>query len=283
MPKMFKILFSRQWWKTTVLVLAAVAVMIRLGIWQLDRLEQRRVFNTRVEAQLAEPPLDLSGQNLIKDLYGMEYRTARVSGEYDHARQVVLRNQDWQGRLGVLILTPLLIEGEDSAILVERGWIPYEDYTEGNLNQFDELGLVEVEGLIRRSQSKSAIGGRADQVLGPGEAPLEIWNWINVTDISQQIPYQLLPVYISASPNSSPQELPYRSQQELELTEGSHLGYAFQWFIFAAILAIGYPLFVRREENRAAADNDNQKNPYIRSEKNSDPSSEPESKGYDQA
>ena len=52
-----KTLFSRQWLKTTILVIAAVLVMIRLGFWQLDRLAQRRAFSERVEAQLAADPL----------------------------------------------------------------------------------------------------------------------------------------------------------------------------------------------------------------------------------
>ena len=112
-------LFSRQWWKTTVLVIAAVLVMVRLGFWQLDRLAQRKAFNARVEAQLAEPPLDLTNQNLDLDLFNMEYRSAVVTGEYDHERQVVLRNQDWQGRLGFHILTPLMISGGEKAFLVK--------------------------------------------------------------------------------------------------------------------------------------------------------------------
>ena len=257
----FEGLFSRQWWKTTLFVIAAVAVMIRLGFWQLDRLEQRRAFNARAEVQLSESPLDLSGQNIDRNLYDMEYRTALVNGEYDHSRQVVLRNQDWQGRLGVHILTPLLIAGQDQAILIDRGWVPYEDYTEHNLNQYDDPGTVEIEGIIRRSQVKSAIGGRPDQVPGPGEAPLDVWNWINITDISGQIPYQLLPVYLVSVPGAGQQNLPYRIQTELDLSEGSHLGYAFQWFIFAAIMAIGYPFYVRREDQRVNNDA-GKKTPY---------------------
>ena len=274
-------LFSRQWWKTTIFVLAAMAVMVRLGIWQLDRLEQRRTFNSRVEAQLAESPLDLSGQNLDRDLYGMEYRTAFVSGEYDFEHQVVLRNQDWQGRLGVHILTPMLIADEEAAVLVVRGWVPYEDFTAGNLSQYDDPGLVELNGIIRRSQSKPVIGGRADQVPGPGGAPLEAWNWTNISDISRQLPYQLIPVYLAAVPNTGAQDLPYRSELELDISEGSHLGYAFQWFIFAGIFGIGYPLFVRREEHRQAANN-HQVKPYVQTESHSDSNSEPESKGYEQ-
>lgn len=275
-------LFSCQWWKTTIFVLVAVAVMVRLGIWQLDRLDQRRTFNARVEAQLAEPPLDLSGQNLDGDLYGMEYRTAFVSGEYDFEHQVVLRNQDWQGRLGVHLLTPLLVEGGGSAMLVDRGWIPYEDFTGGKLSQYDEPGQAQIEGILRRSQSKPAIGGRADQVPGPGEAPLEAWNWINISDISHQIPYELLPVYLAAAPGASTQDLPYRSELDLDLSEGSHLGYAFQWFIFAAIFGIGYPFFIRREEVRQAGKIDQGK-PYTQAGTEATSQSEPESKGYEQA
>jgi surfeit locus 1 family protein len=275
-------LFSRQWWKTTIFVLIAVAVMIRLGIWQLDRLDQRRTFNTRVEAQLAENPLELSAQNLESDLYSMEYRTALVRGEFDHQRQVVLRNQDWQGRLGVHMLTPLMIEGTEAALLVDRGWIPYEDFTGGNLSQYDYAGQPQIEGIIRRSQSKPAIGGRADQVPAPGEARLEAWNWINVSDISQQLPYQILPVYLAALPASGEQSLPFRSELELDLSEGSHLGYAFQWFIFAAILGIGYPFYVRREE-KGQDENSGPAKPYTQPGTKSTTGSDPDSKGYEQA
>lgn len=277
-----KRLFSRQWWKTTIFVLAAVVVMIRLGIWQLDRLEQRRTFNTRVEAQLAENPLELSAKNLESDLFSMEYRTALVGGEFDHQRQVVLRNQDWQGRLGVHLITPLLVEGTEAAVLVDRGWIPYEDFTGGNLSQYDYADRVPIEGIIRRSQSKPAIGGRADQVPAPGEARLEAWNWINIGDISKQLPYQILPVYLAAVPAAGEQSLPYRSELELDLTEGSHLGYAFQWFIFAAILGIGYPLYVRREE-KGQAENSGQAKPYTHPGTKSTKGSDPESNGYEQA
>jgi surfeit locus 1 family protein len=212
----------------------------------------------------------------------MEYRTALAGGEFDHQRQVVLRNQDWQGRLGVHILTPLMIEGAESAVLVDRGWVPYEDFTDGNLDQYDVEGQVQVEAVIRRSQSKPAIGGRADQVPAPGEAPLKAWNWINISDISQQLPYHVLPVYLAALPVPGEESLPFRSEMELDLTEGSHLGYAFQWFIFAAILGIGYPFYVRREETRQTTKN-KQPVPYVQPGNDNPAQPDPDSKGYEQA
>jgi len=276
-----KTLISRPWLMTTILVIAAVLVMIRLGVWQLDRLDQRRAFNERVEAQLAAELLELSPQNLDLDLYNMEYRTAEVSGEFDHEHQIVLRNQDWQGNLGVHIFTPLMIKGEKRAILVDRGWVPYEDYVEGNLAEYDDPGSVHIMGKMRRSQSKPLIGGRADIIPGTGEPALAAWNWINISNISRQIPYELLPVYLVRTPDPVENQLPYITQQELELTEGSHLGYAFQWFTFAAILAIGYPIFVRKEEQRRSTTSRSQ-NPYIKHNGSNKQDPDSNAKGYEQ-
>lgn len=244
----FTDLFNRHWIKTTILVIAAITVMVRLGIWQLDRLGQRRAFNARVEAQLNQPVLDLSNSGASVDLENMEYRTVVVRGIFEHEYQVVLRNQIWKSQLGVHLLTPLLIEGSDRVVLVDRGWVPFEAFTDGKLDQFDEPGFIEVRGMIRRSQPVAEIGGRTDQIPGPGEEPLLAWNLVNVAGIASQTPYDFLPVYIQQAPDPGWTDLPYRTLPNLELTEGPHLGYAIQWFLFCLILAIGYPLYVRREE-----------------------------------
>jgi surfeit locus 1 family protein len=250
----FKAIFSRQWILATLLVLAAVGVMIRLGYWQLERLEQRREFNARVQAQLDAEPLELnrvlherSSQQTADDVQGMEYRSVEVTGVYDHENEVVLLNQAWQNRLGVRLLTPLLIEGSDSAILVDRGWVPHEDYTEGRLENFYETGSVTVLGVFRNSQTRPDIGWRSDPDPVPGERQISFF-MANVDRIQQQVPYTLLPVYVQQSPTPGVDGLPNRAALSLELTEGSHLGYAIQWFVFAAILFFGYPFFVKREQ-----------------------------------
>ena len=55
-----KKMFSRAWLFATLLVFAGTALCIRLGIWQLDRLEQRRAFNAQVESMRAAELLDLN-------------------------------------------------------------------------------------------------------------------------------------------------------------------------------------------------------------------------------
>ena len=64
---MLKTPFTRRWIFATLLVIAAIGVMVRLGFWQLERLAERRAFNTRATAQIAQPPLELSGKALDGD------------------------------------------------------------------------------------------------------------------------------------------------------------------------------------------------------------------------
>ncbi len=243
---MLKSLFSRRWILTTLIAIAAMGVLVRLGLWQLDRLEQRRAFNARVLSQTDQPVLDLSGERVPDDITKMEYRQIAVRGRYDHTHEVALRNQVWKDLPGIHLLTPLQIEGSEQFVLVDRGWIPLEDISPEKWGQYQELGVVEVRGVIRASQSSPDFGARVDPTPQPGES-LTAWHLADIERIAEQMPYDLLPIYIQQAPGPAWVDLPYRSQPNLVLTEGPHLGYAVQWFTFALILGVGYPFYVRRE------------------------------------
>jgi len=116
-------MFQRKWLFATLLVFAGTALCIRLGIWQLDRLEQRRAFNAQFESARAQPPLDLK-QTLPEDISEMEWQAVSVTGEYDFENQIALRNQYYGDQYGYHLLTPLRFAG--TAVLVDRGWIPAE-------------------------------------------------------------------------------------------------------------------------------------------------------------
>lgn len=253
----FPPLFSRKYWWTTLLVLAAVAVMIRLGIWQLDRLAQRRAFNAHVLAGQNAPPLDLNPNTLPADLENMEYRTVTVSGIYDVAEQVALRNRVWYGKPGYDLLTPLKIDGTDEIILVDRGWVPIS-YTPDGDQTYPTPGTVTVTGIVRLSQSAPDFGIIGDATPLPGER-LAVWSLANVTAIAAQLPYHILPVYIQRAPDSTlpadvnlwtDADLPYPSLPEIEITEGPHMGYALQWFTFALILGLGYPIYLAQQKKQ---------------------------------
>lgn len=240
-------MFQRKWLLATLLVLAGTALCIRLGIWQLDRLAQRRVFNHQVESMRAMPALDLN-QEQPKEISQMEWRSVKVQGKYDFANQVALRNQYNGSQYGYHLMTPLLFDG--GAVLVDRGWIPAEnDSAPAEWRNYDEPGNIKLAGQLRLGQIKPAFGGVADTLPASG-TKLELWNNADVVHIANQLPYSVLPVYIqpNVDPNDTQPPIPY--QPTVDLTEGPHLGYAFQWFTFATILFVGYPFYLRKQEEK---------------------------------
>ena len=238
-------MFHRKWLFTTLLVFLGTALCIRLGIWQLDRLEGRRAFNAQFESMRELPALDLN-QEGPDSIAEMEWRSVQVTGEYDFENQIALRNQYYGDQYGYHLWTPLLFDG--TAVLVDRGWIP----ADGNSmpfdwRKYDEAGVVSVSGQIRLGQAKPVLGGVADTLPENG-ARLEIWNNGDVARIASQLPYPILPVYIQVAADPSDDEPPIPFRPEIELTEGPHFGYALQWFTFASILFIGYPFYLRKQE-----------------------------------
>jgi surfeit locus 1 family protein len=238
-------MFSRRWLFTTILVFLGTALCIRLGIWQLDRLEQRRAFNAQVTSMRAMPPLDLNAGQ-VDSIGTMEWRAVTISGEYDFENQVAIRNQYYRDQYGYHLLTPLLSSG--TAVLVDRGWIPADgNATPADWHKYDEPGVVTVTGQIRLGQTKPAFGGVADAPPADG-SPLWVWNNGDLEKIALQMPYPIYEAYIQPNIDPADETPPIPYQPEVELTEGPHIGYAFQWFTFATILFAGYPFFLRKQE-----------------------------------
>ncbi len=248
--------FSRRWWWTTLLVLLGAAVCIRLGIWQLDRLEGRRAFNAHYLAMRAAEPLTLTENPAGLDLTRMEYRSVILTGEYDFENQVALRNQYYTlnggvEQYGYHLLTPLML-ADGSAVLVDRGWIPAEgNDSPAAWRKYDLAGTVTLRGWIRLGHAAPALGGVADPPLSPGQSRLDFWNAVNLERIRQQVPYPLLDVYVQLDPEPARGGPPFPYQPAYEISEGPHLGYAGQWFTFAAILLGGYPFYLRKRSAEA--------------------------------
>jgi surfeit locus 1 family protein len=173
-------------------------------------------------------------------------------GTYDFANQVALLNQYHEGVLGYHLLTPLRL-ADGRAVLVDRGWIPAEGSgTRESWSRFDGAAQAEVQGMIRLGVTKAPFGGRADPTLPPGQTRLDFWNFVNLERLAAQIPYPILPIYIQPNSDAEDVEPPIPFQPEIELTEGPHFGYALQWFTFAAILLIGYPFYLQKQERDRA-------------------------------
>jgi len=233
-------LFSRRWWWATLFILLLMGVMIRLGFWQLDRLAQRRAANAELLQALESDPLVLTGDFASDgELTPLLNRRVTATGQYDFSQQLALKVQNWQGRAGIHLIAPLVLD-EETAVLVDRGWIPDADAAPESWAAYDETGPITIDGYAALSQTLSRTA------VPPPATPQQEWFRVDIAAIQPQMPYRLLSIYILQSPTDDNSELPYRAEPEIDLSEGPHLSYAIQWFLFTLIAGVGYIYFVRK-------------------------------------
>ncbi|MGH7529480.1 MAG: SURF1 family protein [Gemmatimonadales bacterium] len=220
-------------WRRGDVLLAVAAIVVAgicvaAGVWQLDRLAQRRARNADLEARLARPPLELGSAGTIAPPADSAHRrrvTAR--GVYDYDREWVRPGRSFQGTPGVALLTPLRF-ADGSVVLVDRGWVPSPDAFH-----------IEREPL-REGDTTVTITGLA---LAAPRGPRDV----NPRTLRDSLPYALLPFVIqqTAPPAATASGLPRRWPPPT-LSNGPHLFYAIQWFSFALVALVGTAVLLRK-------------------------------------
>lgn len=229
-----------RWLVGHVVVVLLAALFVRLGVWQLDRLDQRREENALIRARMRAAPVAVGA--LPRDPEDARYRTATATGTYDASRQVTVRYRSLDGQPGAWVLTPLRLD-LGRAVVVNRGWVP-DGATAADYRP--PPGQVRVAGMAQTSQTRGS--------LGPADPPtgtLANLSRVDVARLQQQVPYELAPVWLQLRSQDPPQpgRLPV-TLPEPDLGEGPHLSYALQWFGFTLVGLVGWPLLVRREWQR---------------------------------
>lgn len=242
---MFEVLKKPRWIVLTVLVIAVIATFIRLGFWQLGRLEERRAYNQRFTQRYEQPELSINeAWNPISAPSFAEntsYMRARVTGHYDTSNEIVLLSRSLRGISGHHVLTPLLFS-DDLAVLVDRGWVSEVMRTPPVAGAEPPPGEVTVHGILLPSQTRGLLGPKqldaSSRQLFRVEIPL----------IEQRLPYEVLGVYLQLTDQEPAQrgEFPKMITEPPRLDEGPHRSYAIQWFAFALTAAVTYAVLLRR-------------------------------------
>jgi surfeit locus 1 family protein len=237
---MLQTLRQPKWLTAALVVVALAALFIRLGFWQLDRLQQRQAENHIAEMRLgADPePLDTLLTEAGNDLESLEYRRVVVTGTFIPAEEILIRSQVELGQAGFHVVTPLVDDG--AGVLVNRGWVPLTMDHPPVEDAAPPPGLVEVDGWIHLTQTRPPLGPEDP----PGE--IDVFNRVDIHRIDEQVTATLAPVYVVVLEQGD-SELPIVIDPPDFSDEGPHLAYAIQWFGFAAVGLIGFYFLLRRK------------------------------------
>ncbi|HSU16870.1 SURF1 family protein [Longimicrobium sp.] len=234
-------------------VLGMCALCVRLGFWQLDRLQQRKARNHAVEVALRMPTLDfdsLTAAAVERQPELFINRKVRVTGTYDPAGDIVLRGRSSDGNPGVHIVTPILVPHVPQALLVNRGWVPSPDAATVDARPYAEPGERTIVGLFMEVPRNTQAGGQPAETTVGGKR-VTTYRRLDLDVLRRRSPRPVLPLYVQQLPDSGAAGRPPVRVPTPPLDNGPHLSYAVQWFSFAAIGIIGL-IVVWVRQRRAA-------------------------------
>jgi surfeit locus 1 family protein len=224
--------FAPRLWPTLVTV-AAVIFFATLGTWQLGRAGEKRTLADDFAA--TGPAIDWS--RLPAD--APRYQRVSLRGRYDPAHQFLLDNMSHESVAGIQVLTPFVLD-DGNVVLVNRGWLPF-----GATRK--DLPAIDVDG------DKRTVVGRIDNLPRPGiwlKAP-DATGWPRLAqyprmeDLSAALGRELAPRQVLLDPAVPDGYV--RAWVVPGSAADRSLGYAVQWFAFAAAaVAIWFTLSLRK-------------------------------------
>ena len=219
-------------WLATAATVCLLPLFILLGLWQLDRAEQKRALIENYVARSDEPPLRLVGEQA--DAAHMRNRRVFARGHYDSSRQLLLDNKIQQSRPGYHVLTPFFLSDEQVAVLVNRGWVPLGASRE----RLPEIGTGEqsrtVTGVVHvPSPPPLALGDSGDSVPGWPK----VIQRVDRIALEQRLQTRLLPYTVRLSPQEDDGYIRDWKPHFRTPTE-KHQAYAVTWFGFAVLLLV---------------------------------------------
>lgn len=221
-----------------VLMLVAIAVFFRLGFWQLDRAEQKRVLAGEIAAAEQQGPVDLTVYSGDPD--ALIHRNVRVKGRFLSQARILLEHRKHQGRDGYHVVEPLAVTGRDMILLVNRGWMPARGVSDEVQVPPAPEDEISIEGFMAVPQHPALKLSSQPETDAKG-----IRMFLDMADVERRLGKPALPLVLLQTGEMDDGLV--RDWKRPEPDPGMHLAYAVQWFAFGLIaLVLGLIQLVRR-------------------------------------
>jgi surfeit locus 1 family protein len=226
----------------TAFTLAALALLIGLGLWQLDRREWKQGLIAQIEQRSTAEPITLD-EAMARAAEGGDpsYLRVRVEGRFHHGRERHLYAIS-EGKAGWHVITPLQTE-DGTIVLVDRGFVPDRLKDPSARPQGQVKEIVAVTGLVRSPETPG--------IFTPdNEAEATRWFWRDLSGMKRSMfpdgitgIAELAPFFLEAEKGDVPGGWPEGGQTRLDIPS-NHLQYAITWFALALAIAAIYAVYV---------------------------------------
>lgn len=212
-----------------------IALTLALGTWQTNRAREKQQRQALLESRIVETPLVLTGS--VASAEALLYRRVRAAGRWLPEGQIFVDNQIVGGRAGFHVVTPLALEGERAALLVNRGWVARSAEYPRAPRVDAPPGRVEVTG-VASLPPRRVLELSARTVTG------NVWQNLSIERYAKQASMRVLPVVVLAEP-AAPGLVAVREKADAGVAK--HREYALTWFSLAAtVLVLWIVLNLRR-------------------------------------
>ena len=220
--------------------LPLIALLVGLGVWQIERRAWKLDLIAKVEERVhapaasAPPKANWPQVNASED----EYRHVRLEGRFLHDKETLVRALTDLGG-GFWVITPL--QAPDGTItLVNRGFVPNERRDGGARALGQVEGEQVVEGLLRMSEPGGGF-------LRTNDPAADRWYSRDVSAIAAQRGLgAVAPFFVDADATPNPGGYPVGGLTVVRFNN-NHLVYALTWFSLAIMLA-GATIYALRSD-----------------------------------
>ncbi|QYJ82576.1 SURF1 family protein [Shewanella aegiceratis] len=233
-----------------LVTLLVFTILVKLGLWQLDRAAEKQVLQQALTLKQAAAPLDYQGLLVLAERESLTgYRLAVKATPVD-APIILLDNQVYEGHVGYLAYQVMRVEAEVEAgaeadaplLLVELGFID-SGLDRQKLPQLTKLSQeVTLSGRVYQRASNPL----SQHLLAETGSPMRIQN-LNLPELSQTLKLPLAPAILQ--PEAIPGSALPHPWQPLPMSAQKHQGYALQWFSMATafLMIMAYLLIFKRK------------------------------------
>jgi surfeit locus 1 family protein len=240
-------------WLPSLLAAIALAILLGLGFWQLDRLAWKEALIARVEARTKAPAVPLPPESEWRKLNfdDDEYRRVTVTGRFHHDKEAHVYTvvSEKRGRFagpGYWVMTPLEL-GDGSFVIVNRGFVPLDRRDAATRREGQVAGTVSVTGLLRMSEDAGW--------FAPANDPAKnAWYRRAAAEIAKARGLvRTAPFTVDADATPNPGGLPQGGDTRVVFTN-NHLQYAITWFGIALALVGVFIAFARQRISQKTPD-----------------------------